>query len=88
MLKNPECKKYIEYSENFQGNLCLQGKLLKNPERKDILIQWKILGQTISSEQAQVGQNSEWYKILILYSEFRAHSVFQGKRKLLKNPEG
>jgi len=39
MLKNPECKKYIEYSENFQGNLCLQGKLLKNPERKDILIQ-------------------------------------------------
>jgi len=26
-------------------------------------------------------------KIDIRYSEFRAHSVFQGKRKLLKNPE-
>jgi len=26
-------------------------------------------------------------KIYIQYSEFRAHSVFQGKRKLLKNPE-
>jgi len=26
-------------------------------------------------------------KIYIQYSEFRAHSVFQGKHKLLKNPE-
>jgi len=25
--------------------------------------------------------------IQIQYSEFRAHSVFQGKHKLLKNPE-
>jgi len=34
LLKNPECKKYIKYSENFQGKLCFQGKrkLLKNPE--------------------------------------------------------
>jgi len=26
-------------------------------------------------------------KYNIQYNEFRAHSVFQGKRKLLKNPE-
>jgi len=26
-------------------------------------------------------------KIHIQYSEFRAHSVFQGKRKFLKTPE-
>jgi len=25
LLKNPECKKCIQYSENFQGNLCFQG---------------------------------------------------------------
>jgi len=33
LFKNPECKKYIQYSENFQGKLCFQGKrkLLKNP---------------------------------------------------------
>jgi len=32
--KNPECKKYIQYSEKFQGNSVFQGKreLLKNPE--------------------------------------------------------
>ena len=30
-------------------------------------------------------QNSEWQKIYIQYSEFRARSVFQGKHKLLKN---
>jgi len=34
LLKNPECKKYIQYSESFQGNSIFQGKreLLKNPE--------------------------------------------------------
>jgi len=25
LLKNPECKKYIEYSEKFQGKLCFSG---------------------------------------------------------------
>jgi len=25
-LKNPECKKYIQYSENFQGNLCFSAQ--------------------------------------------------------------
>jgi len=25
LLKHPECKKYIEYSENFQGNFCFSG---------------------------------------------------------------
>jgi len=25
LLKNPECKKYIEYSEKFQGKLCVSG---------------------------------------------------------------
>ena len=34
LLKNPECDKYIQYSEKFQGKLCFQGKhkLLKNLE--------------------------------------------------------
>jgi len=33
LLKNPECKNCIQYSEKFQGKLCFQskGKLLKNP---------------------------------------------------------
>jgi len=25
LLKNPKCKKYIEYSEKFQGKLCFSG---------------------------------------------------------------
>jgi len=34
LLKNSECKKYIPYSENFQGKSVFQGKreLLKNPK--------------------------------------------------------
>jgi len=35
VVKNPECKKYIHYSEDFQGNsVFFQGKrkLLKNRE--------------------------------------------------------
>jgi len=33
LLKNPECKNYIQYSEKFQGKLCFQSKrkFLKNP---------------------------------------------------------
>ena len=36
LLKNPECKNYIQYCEKFQGTRCFQGKrkLLKNPECK------------------------------------------------------
>jgi len=35
VVKNPECKKYFQHSENFQGNSVFQGKgkLLKNRER-------------------------------------------------------
>ena len=35
LLKHPECKNYIQYSEKFQEKLCFQGKrkFLKNPER-------------------------------------------------------
>ena len=35
LLKNPECKKYIQYTEKFQCKLCVQrkSKFLKDPER-------------------------------------------------------
>ena len=33
LLKTPECKKYIQYSEKFQGNSVFQGKR-KKPECK------------------------------------------------------
>jgi len=51
--------------------------------------QWKIPGQLCLSGQAQVAQKSWIIKntYSVAYSKFRAHSVFQGKRKLLKNPE-
>jgi len=26
LLKNPECRKYIQYSEKFQGKLCFSGQ--------------------------------------------------------------
>jgi len=26
LLKNPECKKHIQYSEHFQGNFVFQGQ--------------------------------------------------------------
>jgi len=35
LLKHPECKKYIKYSEKIHDKLCFQGKrkFLQNPER-------------------------------------------------------
>ena len=54
---------------------------------KNTWIQWKFSGQLCFSGQAQVDQISCLIKIYIQYSQLRANSVFQGKRKLLKNPE-
>jgi len=33
-LKNPECKKFIQYSDNFQGNLCISGQAQAQVARK------------------------------------------------------
>ena len=49
--------------ENFQGNLCFQGKrkLLKNPEWDKIFkYSKKSQGRLYVSRQAQVVQNPEW----------------------------
>jgi len=27
LLENPECKKYVQYSANFQGKLCFPGQV-------------------------------------------------------------
>ena len=82
VAETPECKNYIKYSEKFHDKLCFQGKrkFLKNPENKNISMQWKFSGQTLflracaSCSKFRVIKN-----IYIQYSEFRAHSVFQGK---------
>jgi len=63
LLKNPECKKYIQYSEKLQGTLCFSGQA----QMCSKILNVKSIFNTV--------------KI------FRAHSVFQGKRILLKNPE-
>ena len=89
LLRNPEWKKYIPYSEKFQGTLCFQGKrkLLKKPECKKY-IPYSEFKATLSFRA-----NASCSKILNVKSIFntvkndRAHSVFQGKRKLLKKPE-
>jgi len=61
LLKNPECKNYIQYSEKFQGN-----------------------------SVRRASANSSKFRMITAHiqcSEIRAHSVFQGKQKLLKHPE-
>jgi len=56
LLKNPECKNYIQYSEKFQGKLCFQSKrkLLKNTYFNAV----NIFKANCFSGQAQVVQNS------------------------------
>jgi len=117
LFKTPECKKYIPYRENFQGNSVFQDKrkcskilndkkyfkTVKIPAQlcftgqeqvaqnscmvKNISKQWKIPGQLCSFEQAQVAQNFWIIKNIYLVLWIQVPSVFQGKRKLLKNPE-
>jgi len=71
-------------------------------ERKDICWQWRTRrggGEGAASSRLETFRSNSVFrastscskfwmiKIYIQYSEFRAHSVFQGKGKLLKNPE-
>ena len=81
---------HIQYSE-FRASSVSQGKreLLKTPEfKKHIQYSEKFQGNSVFSGQAQVAQQSWMVKnIFHTMKNFRAHSVFQGKRKLLKNPE-
>jgi len=61
LLKNPECKKYIEYSENFQGKLFfrLSAELLKSLNgKKYIKYSENFEGKLCFSRQAQVAQKS------------------------------
>ena len=63
--KNSACKKFIQYSENFQGNSVFQVK-------------------------RKVAQKSWMVKIFQYCEKFQGKfqgSVFQCKRKLLKNSE-
>jgi len=47
----------------------------------------KISRETMFSGQAQVAQKSRMMKTLQQSENFQGNSVFQGKRKFLKNPE-
>ena len=58
-----------------------------NDKKTTYSIQWKIPGQLCFSGQAQVVQNSWIIKYTYAVQWVRAPSVFQCKRKLLKNPE-
>jgi len=78
--KNPECIKYIQYSEKILGKLCFQGKckLLKNPKCKKY-IPYSELRQLYFSKQAQSCSKILNVKdIFNTVKNFRAHSVFQG----------
>jgi len=84
LLKNPECKNYIQYSEKFQGKLCFQSKLkfLKNP--------YFNAGKIFRANSVFQGKR-KLFKILKDKNTFNTvnsgHSVFQGKQQLLKHPE-
>ena len=64
LLKNSECKNYIQYREKFLGQLCF---LRASAGYSKLLNNKKYMFNTAKN--------------------FRALSVFQAKRKLLKNPE-
>jgi len=61
MLKNSECKKYIQYSEKFQGNSVFRasaGYSKQQNNKKSIQYSEKFQGTLRFSGQAQVAQKS------------------------------
>jgi len=87
MLKNPECKKCIQYSEKFQDNSVFQNKrkLLKNSEcKKYIQYSEKFLGNSVFQGKRRCSKilNSEKYIHTVknirgtLYFFFRASTSY------------
>ena len=61
LLKNPECKKYIKYSEHFQGKLCSSGQAQscsKILNGKKYMYSAKFQGKLCFSGQAHVAHKS------------------------------
>ena len=77
LLKNPECKNYIQYSEIFQKNSVFRASA--SSSKIVISMQWKFSGQALFF-RASASCSKFWmiWNIYIQYSEFRVHSVFQG----------
>jgi len=63
LLKNPECKKYIQYSENFQVKLCFSGQAQSCSNilngKKYIQYSEKFQGKLCFSGQAHIAKNPE-----------------------------
>ena len=85
-------QKYTQSSEQSQGTLCFSGqaqgaKILT--DKKYIQYSEKFYGKLYFSGPVQVAQNFWMMKNIYIFTvkNFRAHSIFLGKHKLLKNPE-
>jgi len=83
LLKTPECKSIFNTARNFRAS----AELLKNPDGKNIL-------NTVENFKGKLCSQGKrkLLKILIVTSVFntvkiQGNSFFQGKRKLLNNPE-
>jgi len=81
---NPECKKYIQYSEKFQG----KHKLLKSWMIKIFQYSEKFQVKSVFRASTSCSKilNDEKYLVNTV-KNFRKISVFQGKCKLFKNAE-
>ena len=91
--------KYVSIQWKIPAQLCFSGQAQVAQKFwliKFISIQWKIPGQLCFSGQAQVAPKSWIAKIysvlwiqgtLFFRAKFQRNSVFQGKRKFLKNSE-
>ena len=83
LLKNPECKKYIQYSEKFQG----KRELLKNPEWQNMFqYSEKFQGKLCFSGQAQVAQKFRMINISIQW-KIPGQLCFSGQARVAQNLE-
>ena len=76
--------------KNFRANFVFQGKrkLLKTPENKKYIFSTVNLGHPLLFRaSASCSKLLNVKSIFNTVKNFRANSVFQGKRKLLKTPE-
>ena len=88
LLKNPECKNYVQWSENFQGNFVFQGKckLFKILKDKKYIQFSEFRAHSVFQGKHKLLKNPGCKNYIQYREKFQEKLCFQSKRKFLKNP--
>jgi len=87
LLKNSECKNYIQCSENFQGKFCFSGQAQVVQNSEGYIQYSEFSTHFVFQGKHKLLKHPECRKYIKYSEKLHDKLCFQGKHKFLKNPE-